>query len=101
MESFLSATTLWGKSKSNAVMLLKMQQRLVRTWCLPISLMADAFSVKHVKFACDEPKQVIANEAPPASAYDQFDVLTKARTQRCLPEKRLKTVLANETIQTY
>ena len=52
---------------------------------LPISLLADAFSVKYVKFACHEPEQVIANEAPPASA---FDVLMKARTQRCLPEKR-------------
>ena len=54
-------------------------------WRPPISLIADAFSVKHVKFACHEPEQVIANGVPPAFA---FDVLMKARTQRCLPEKR-------------
>ena len=77
--SFSSATVLLGKSNAfNAVILLKLQRRFsADMWHLPISLIAYAFSVKHIEFACDKPEQVIANEAPPASA---FDVLMKALT---------------------
>jgi hypothetical protein len=28
-------------------------------WGLPISVIADTFSVKHIKFACDEPVEII------------------------------------------